>query len=456
MSEKDELPFKRDEQVDRPGIIGARWWQEQLDQADPVARRTAMKAIIGGAVALAAIGAFVSASSGPSADDFSVQQRAALEMQREYGWSFGAESEALVFDGVSTSAYDKASLAKLTDDLSPADGDLLPFYVATLFQSLTAQRRFSPPGDPVPFQPLRDVLKPIFTPKMQVAFLRGLSLASLFQAVAHPGAQKVAVVVDLPGPEAVAFAAGAAEVLDPVFLFDNWPHPRGVVASHLTLAAAAFFQPLFARARTTSKRARMFVLDDARLTPYVDDALHFDNRYAAQLPSLESLRKLAVERLIYVNSTYATNGGFELDDLNDDFVRALAGGVTVRRLAADSFGPDDAAASGLDAGRAAPAAPLPPPADTPRYFYGHHLDCHEWFWVDYPYSDHPAAKREPTLARPELKYAPAPRPKTFSASHRPADFGTVPVVIAIATGAILGAKMSRSGSWTRASGWGGG
>ena len=39
---------------------------------------------------------------------------------------------------------------------------------------------------------------------------------------------------------------------------------------------------------------------------------------------------------------------------------------------------------------------------------------------------------------------------------RPIAFGTVPVVIAATTGVILGAKMSRSGSWTRSSSWGGG
>jgi hypothetical protein len=32
----------------------------------------------------------------------------------------------------------------------------------------------------------------------------------------------------------------------------------------------------------------------------------------------------------------------------------------------------------------------------------------------------------------------------------------VPVVIAVATGAVLGAKLSRSGSWLRTSSWGGG
>jgi hypothetical protein len=39
---------------------------------------------------------------------------------------------------------------------------------------------------------------------------------------------------------------------------------------------------------------------------------------------------------------------------------------------------------------------------------------------------------------------------------RPTTFGTVPVVIAVGTGVILGARYSRSGSWNRASGGFGG
>jgi len=71
---------------------------------------------------------------------------------------------------------------------------------------------------------------------MQNAYRAGKALASLFAGVPP----HTMVIVDLPGPEAMAFAAGMAELFDPCFTFENWPHPRGVVPAHLTLAAAAF------------------------------------------------------------------------------------------------------------------------------------------------------------------------------------------------------------------------
>ncbi len=61
-------------------------------------------------------------------------------------------------------------------------------------------------------------------------------------------------------------------------------------------------------------------------------------------------------------------------------------------------------------------------------------------------------------------YTPAARSTPYStgvpsgglSKVKPADFGTIPVVVAVGTGLILGAKMFRNGSWNRVSGgWGG-
>jgi hypothetical protein len=62
---------------------------------------------------------------------------------------------------------------------------------------------------------------------------------------------------------------------------------------------------------------------------------------------------------------------------------------------------------------------------------------------------------KPLFALPGAAYVPTPRPTPFSGGV-PAGFGMVPVVVSIATGAILGAKLFRNGSWNRSSGgWGG-
>jgi hypothetical protein len=264
------------------------------------------------------------------------------------------------------------------------------------------------------------------------------------------------VIVDLPGPEAVAFAAGAAGVLDPVFLFDNWPHPRGVVPAHLTLAAAAYYQPLFARRKAPSGAAPLFVLDHARLSPYVDDASQFDNRHVARLPSATQMKALGAQHILHV--VPSGSSALEMDDLNDDFVLYAKAGIEVRLAGADIFSQD-------------PGASTETAADeddrVPRFYYGGRTSSHLWFWTDYPWIKPPSSRpppQAPFTARPGKDYIVRGRTTPFStgspaagsARPRPTGFGSVPVVIAVATGAVLGAKLSRSGSWLRTSSWGGG
>ncbi|HEX4516433.1 MAG TPA: hypothetical protein VH054_22955, partial [Polyangiaceae bacterium] len=330
-----------------------------------------------------------------------------------------------------------------------------PFYVRSLLESPIALRKTTPAGDPDTFTPLKDVLVPIFTTAMDAAYRRGRALASLFDAAHHAGTQSIAVIVDLPGPEAVAFAAGASSALDPVFLFDNWPHPKGVVASHLALAACAYYQPLFATKTTPKNAPPMFLLDRSRLAAYSDDAKQFDNRYVARVPSTPVLAKLGISRVLYI---VPADGDRELDDLNDDFVYTVKQGAQLKLLGATAL------ASGIPL-----ATPDGGVSDGPTYFYGGDPTTHEWFWIDYPWSTPwtPKGQKppvEPTFTRTGPSYVPIARPSAFSTGAlagsltppRPIAFGTVPVVIAATTGIILGAKMSRSGSWTRSSSWGGG
>jgi hypothetical protein len=442
-------PFKRDEFLDKPGIVGARWWHEGLVHSDPVGRRTALKALlIGGGVL--ALGVVVSKAASCSGDDsFATASKNALDMQKQYGWNFGAATETVTFDGTTIQPFNPDLVPRLSSDLAPAQVALRPYFIPTLLQSLTATPVASLAGDPAPILPLRDAIRPIRTPAMDLAYLEGAALASLFDKNLV-NVTDVAVVVDLPGPESVAFAAGAIGAFDPVFLVDNWPHPRGIVPAHQTLAAALYYQPLFAKAAmarqsTPTAAPAMFVLDRDRLFPYADESVQFDNRHVARLPTPAKLKELGIHRILYVAPFDTTLP--ELDDLNGVFVAEAASGLTVRMLGANAFGP----LSGPDA--------------TSTYYYGGTLASHQSFWVDYPWVMPPrTGVHPPNISTLGKDYVPVPR-KTlfgFGPSGAPAQpgspsFGMVNVIVAATSGAILGAAISRSGSWNRSSGggWGG-
>jgi hypothetical protein len=242
---------------------------------------------------------------------------------------------------------------------------------------------------------LKQALRPIVTSSMRSAYAWAWRFGELLASA--PG---VCLVVDLDGEDSVAFAAGACALFDPIFLFDNWPHPRGVVPAHLTLAAAAYYQPMLATASATgpADSAPMFVLDRQRLAAYVDSASQFDNRWVARMPGVAALRSLGIDRLLYVCPSSSAR---ELDDLNDDFVTDHAAGLVIRLLDVTAIDP-------LKLGN------------------------------DYV----PAARR--TLFSSGIAGGGRPTP---------GEFGTVPVVLGLAGGTLLGVAWSRSGTWNR--GWGG-
>ena len=460
----DQPPFERDGFVNKEGLIGARWWQQGLAAPpDPITRRSAMGTVLMVGAALGGIGlvlalAAKSDDDGGDGDDGAQQgpapaqvSKPLLELQKTFGWNFGARSESLVFDGISTAPFDAALVDRMATDLEPANAKHTPFWSPTLFQSPSAMPTSTAEADSAEtFQPLKTVLKPINTPAMNEQFARGRALARLLAKNSD-----VAVVVDLQGPEAVAFAAGMAGYFDPVFTFENWPHPRGAVAAHKTLAAALYYQPLFARSRAKSKaRPPVFVLDHDRLASYLDETKQFDNRWVARLPSAASLNDLGIKRVLYV--TYSDYDAKEMDDVNDDVVAWSVGKLDVRMLGSlalkvapgDGFGDE----------------PTPPPA----YFYGGNADTDANFWIDYPWwpgKDAPPKPKAPTtIAADARDWRPKPRVSSHSTGSvvplavkpRPANFGTVPVMVAAGSAVILGWRHHRNGSWNRTPVYGGG
>lgn len=296
---------------------------------------------------------------------------AALEDQRNLGWDVGAENQPLAFEGaqpvdVSGSVAWREAMPNLATSLSPASARWWPYYAPALFQSLEAPRSAG----------LRFAMQPIFTPEMALAHRRGEALLSLLQG-ANGCRSDVALVLDLPGPESVAVAAALAPCLDPVFVFDNWPHPRGVVPAQSTLGAALYFLPSFERDRGNRVRAAreappLFVLDRGRLAPYGADPTLFDNRYFASLPPREALDAAGIRHVLYVTPDDTIR--FEADDLNDDLVAISDGGVDVRMLALSDFSETPLAGWPVD-----PACPAGVVAPGAGLYFGGSAGAHACF-----------------------------------------------------------------------------
>jgi len=443
-------PFSRQAYFEGENLVGARWWQESLRlRPDPVGRRTALKALLVVGGSAAAFGLLAALALGGDDDHRDITMDA-LDLQKREGWNVG-QPPALRFPRASTVDADgkpdwAAALDGLAREMAPSQPALVPYYVPTLFQALSAPS-------------LRQEMKPEPAPEGGEEVRRGEGIASLFRAVDTP--TDTAVILDLDGPVSVAVAAGMAPAFDPVFVFDNWPHPLGVVPSHETLASVLFYRPLFLRARAARQAPAppVFVLDRRRLSHYVDDDSEFDNRYVAKLPTAANLRSLGVRHLLYV--VPGKSDLRELDDLNDDFVAFADAGIDVKAMALTDL------ASPADASGRRGGAPI-------AHYYGGSPQTHLFFWSTYGWhaprlaSPTPrASATAPALSPPRppvnvsngAAYKPVLRPTIFSArrtgigagvgKQKPSGFGVVSVRASKSTGRITGVRTGRSGSFGR-------
>jgi hypothetical protein len=446
LTDADE-PFRRRFFADRDELVAARWWQEGMAAApiadaeqagDGLHTRRNVIAIVGGA---AFVFGWPAISSRLSCDGNAgpVVTADALELQKRSGWNVGASGSALHYSGaasvdVAGQSTWRQTLDSLVSDMAPAQSALLPFYVPTLFQVVSAAD-------------FRDQISPIHTVDMDVAAARGDALAALFKSDAGEVKGDTALLVDVPGPSAVALAADLAARFEPVFLFDNWPHPRGVVPSHEVIAAALYYRPtlLLARGTRSPGAPPAFVIDSRRLTFYGDDSDAFDNRYLARLPSAAALQRLGVRHLLYVTDQPVPH---EADDLNDDFVAFRDAGVDVKMVALSDFRRvGDGGSAGV-------------------YSYGASPSPHYWFWHSYGWYRAPAAPLSTEPAPAGLSegagFRPAPRATIFASrtvggmagfgKQKPSGFGRVSYRASSAGGIEVG----RSGSLGRARFWAGG
>lgn len=443
-AELPKNPFVREGHVDKPGIVGSHWWNRQLAEASALQTRRALLTALGvSAVGITALGAITFAALSEDTHD---ERRRSLEMQQDYGWGFGATSETVAFDAQYTTTYAADALPRLATDLAPKNQSLSPWFVPSLLLSPTATPRRAwtepPPETPVS---LATALKPIHTPTMDLAERRAGALVKL---LAEANGGRIALILDLDGPESVAAAAGAASVFDPVFVLDNWPHPKAVVPAHLTLAAAVYYQPQLVKLSAARSAAAppALVLDRKRLSPYSDDAAEFDNRWLAKFPAAKDLWALEIKRVLYVAP--AQTGAIAPPDAAQALHDWAAVGIDVRAIALDAF-----LGSGTD------------------LLFGGRQDTHASFFAHYPWkAPEPTA---PLPKAPGVRPPPAPPPvlvpvpeNQLAAAYKPspsgldpgaiAMIGTILVAVQNDSSEILGPSRLRSGSWNRASGgWGG-
>ncbi len=389
------------------------------------------------ALTVAAAGsALASAGCDKNSDDVESDAR---ELQENHGWNVGHDTETVSVSP--TVAEDSLGNTDWEARKNPASMLAVVRPTTEGWRSHESPALYQALAQPT----LASAIQPIFDEEMERAYGIGRAIGELVDASDSPG--EAMVILDLPGKDSVAAAAGMSNVVEPVFWMDNWPHPRGVVDSELTLAATLYYAAEFeqsqtARAELEGTRAKVMVLDSNRLTPYRDAATDFDNRYMAELPSATEARALGITKIIYVTATESTQ---EADDLNDAFVD-YSKGMNVGTMHLDQFGQEGE----LDDGKGG------------RYYYGgtanshSHFYRHHFFFVYIPgrrYSM-PAAGASAGRARP-TGYSPRPRQTMFSSRTtgaatgvgrtRPTGFGR------ITHGASRGGGISnmRSGSYGR-------
>jgi hypothetical protein len=144
------------------------------------------------------------------------------------------------------------------------------------------------------------------------------------------------VIADLPGPLVVpvgVWLVGAGH--QPVSTFDNWPHPRGVLAPERILAQLLYWASAVAelRAGLGPGSPPAWLCDRQRLGERPGRPGEFDNRYFLDdslLPGPGLLRQAGIRRAVYLT---AGGGDPPLADVDPYFQDLERAGIEVRHAA---------------------------------------------------------------------------------------------------------------------------
>jgi hypothetical protein len=385
-----------------------------------------------------------------------------LELQRKEGWNVGSTDRSLAFDGSSAtdsrgktlSGYDPNYLISV---YQPRDPQWQPFFVPTLIQSLSQLS-------------LNSQMRPIYTRQMADTYQRGEALRNLISQA--PNANQTLIISELPGPQSIALGAAMADTATLVPVFDNWPHPLGVVRSHETVGAMIYYAGEIDEKRSKLKEnaPAMLLLDSNRLAQVANQDTQFDNRYLAKLPPTDQLKKSGIQQVIYVVKDQTQTQ--ELDDINDDLVEWQKNGINVRMLPLSEFKQSTEPAPATMAGSTAPVTHH-------SYHYGGSPLMAWWFFSHYGYGYPrevytPRDGRNVPIPRPASRptfdppnYRPTSRPTIFNSTRiggpsggvgksRPTGFGRTSVRVSN-DGRVTGTRPGRSGSYGRSGGgWFGG
>ncbi len=146
-----------------------------------------------------------------------------------------------------------------------------------------------------------------------------------------PRAGDTALVLDLPGPLALAMALEcAAQGCRPVPLFNSCPGPNAVVASGTTRAGLEFGIDELAAARLHAEASPAFVLDSRRMSGTVAP-LRIDNRWQVfpqDFPSASALLARSIRNIVVVQDGVSEPPG----DLAHVLLRWQKSGLTILAL----------------------------------------------------------------------------------------------------------------------------